>query len=116
MPQKHPPAITAVCSPGFDASEASVAGPGTAAAEAFPAVHATVPTIKARNNRKTGTENLNIQAPHGRRFASHLYRVMRQAKVSRGSCLLSVACYESPAFSAAVVSPGASGHQPFPDD
>src|SRR4029077_15943378 len=46
IPQKQPPATTAVCSPELAALDASTAGPGTATAAALPAVQATVPASR----------------------------------------------------------------------
>src|SRR5579862_2077010 len=82
MPQKHPPAMTAVCSPPFAVFGASTTGPGMATAAAFPAVHATMPPITTRNSRKATAENLNMRDSPGRLAGPHSIRVPRRAKVS----------------------------------
>src|SRR5216684_1891604 len=81
IPQKHPPATTAVCWPELVALVASTAGGGTTP-EAFPAPKATVPATTSKNSKKIGAENLNTKHPRATILACQPIRVPRRTKVS----------------------------------
>src|SRR5580658_3247364 len=86
MPQKQPPAITAVCSPLVLATAASAVGLGTAAIVLSPAVQAIAPPSVSTNSSADMREKSVINSPQSladvlRRL--RLLRVARRMKVSR---------------------------------
>src|ERR1700722_11691132 len=72
MPQKQPPAITAVCFAGAALLASSIVGPGTGALAPLPALQAMTPAKRMSNIANMRTEILDITFLHlRRRLLSH---------------------------------------------